>query len=143
MMSKSPIQFSLSLISETKERAIKWVKLSDLKTYLKQEDKSIIDFACMQQYSVFLQTHKFIYDCEYTYVAEYDNILLVFSKSKYTFAYRLDYLNLNNSQCGWNNLNTPISMLLRIRNVIGIVTPQATAEDCSNVMSIISSACPV
>ena len=106
-----------NIIADTVSLEIKWTRMDNLKSDLKEQGLTLNDIPYIHSYLELLQNNLFIFDCENTYLSVYENELIVFSQSKFSHEYRLDLLNLI-EECNWKQMRTNIYVFLRLRNAI-------------------------
>ena len=80
----------------------------------------------------FLQENKFLFDCSDTYFSIYNGSLYILSKNLSEFEFRFDFYNLSEKDAKWQQLEAPISLLLRFKNAI-VLTNSDTNEECEKV----------
>ena len=114
----SPARKVFRIIDSTKSLSLNWINLSKLKDYLRSRDLSLAEIPLLHSFLIYLQSERFIFDCTETYVTFFQNEIIIFSKSKYSFGYRLDSFTINLSNSKWQRININLSLLLRLRNAI-------------------------
>lgn len=129
-----------NLIEITKNNKCDWIRISILKTYLRNKELSMSDIPCLHLFLKYLQKDRFLFDCMESYITHYQKIIYVLSKSKYTYEYRVDILSMDEGSSNWYKLNSSSSAILRLRNAV-VVTNEN--DDCEKFISSISSNCVV
>lgn len=126
-----------NLIEMTKSFEIVWIKMEYFKSFLANMDKTLTSFNLLHKYLENLQQEKFIFDCSDTYMSIHENEYYIFAKSKISFQYRIDKIELSNIDCGWEKMNIPSNMLLRMRNAIDLIAYDDNESDCEKLISAI------
>lgn len=128
-----------SIIDSTKSLSLNWINMSKLKDYLRSRDLSLAEIPSLHSFLKYLQAERFIFECTDTYVSFYQNEIIVLSKSKYSFGYRLDSFATNLFDPKWQRININLSLLLRLRNAI--VVTDSNEDDVEGFLNTISSYC--
>ncbi len=126
-----------SLINSTKNNHMQWINMEFLKEYLKRDDISLNVIPKLRDYLLYLQQERFIFDCSSTYLGVNENRFFVLSRSKYSSLYRIDMLELDSECASWREVLTPISSILRLRNVIDVIN-QDNDSECADLLATIS-----
>lgn len=129
------------IIESTKAYNLNWINMSDFKDYLHSRDLSLNEIPPLHRFLEYLQFERYIFDCMDTYISYNQGEILVFSKSKYSYEYRLDFFETHSIDPKWQGINTNLSMLLRLRNAI--VATDIDEEDYEEFFQLICSDCLV
>ncbi len=134
----SYIKLTDLLVNCTKDEKLNWINMEIFKTFLRDAEKTLNDVDRLNKLLTHFQKDSFIFDCTNTYLAIYDESLFIFSKSKYTFLYRLDHIDLTDPNSDWKSMNVPDNLLLRLRNAIELTLEDTNDEMCIELVSSIS-----
>lgn len=127
------------IVDATKNGELDWINMEALKSFLRAADNSLNSIQRLHEYLMHLQKDLFIFDCTNTYLTIFNNTLFAFSKSKHSFSYRMDNLELTDSSIEWKKMNVPTTMLLRLRNIIELIILPTTEDSCATLLTAISS----
>ncbi len=126
----------MKLIKDTKFNEITWINMDYLKSYLRKDGISINDIRVLRDFLLYLQSERFIFDCENTYLSKSEDCLFIVSKSKYSNEYRVDYYDFN-LKSAWNKAICSFSHILRLRNIIEI-SREDNESECAEFLTTIS-----
>ena len=107
-----------NIITDTVSLKMKWTRMDNFKDYLKERELSLKDIPYLHSYLETLQSNRFIFDCESTYISVSNDDMIIFSQSKFSHEFRLDVLNLHEIEKCWKTLRTNLYVFLRLRNAI-------------------------
>lgn len=126
------------LLNQIKTNSISWTSLDFFKKYLKLKKQSLRDVNIFRLYALYLQENKFLFDCSDTYFSIYNDSLYILSKNLSEFEFRFDVYKLSENDAKWQQIEAPISLLLRFKNAI-VLTNSDTTEECEEVYNVLNS----
>lgn len=122
-----------SLVERVKTSDIKWTSIDCVKSYLRNNQKSLTDIDIFRLYTEHLRKNKFIFDCRESYCSLTNSHLYILSKNLHDLEYRLDKFNFT-SKKEWINTDFSTSALLRLKNVI-VLTNSDSEDECESVLT--------